>query len=102
MIHDIPFLVAAVPIVRHHHERWDGKGYPDGLESRAIPPGARVVSVADSFDAMTTTRVYREVATLEDALREIEDCAGSQYDPEIVTAFRQAWDVGAIREIAGG
>lgn len=102
MIHDVPFLATAVPIVRHHHERWDGRGYPEGLEGRSIPPGARVVSVADSFDAMTTTRVYRKVTSLEDALEEIENCAGSQYDPEVVAAFRRAWDTGAIREIAEG
>ena len=100
MIRDVPFLTAAIPIVRHHHERWDGAGYPDGLRGAEIPPGARVVAVADSFDAMTTTRVYRQVASLEAALEEIENCAGGQYDPAVAAAFRRAWDRGAVREIS--
>ena len=74
-------------IVRHHHERWDGGGYPDGLAGEAIPFGARVVAVVDAFDAMTSDRPYREALSRFEALRRIADGAGSQWDPEIVTAF---------------
>lgn len=71
-------------IVRYHHERFDGRGYPDGLAGREIPLGARIVAVADSLDAMTTTRVYRKPVSLQEALDEIWRCQGGQFDPEIV------------------
>ncbi len=70
-------------VVRHHHERWDGDGYPDGLAGDQIPLGARIVAVADAFDAMTTARPYRAALTPEDAVREIETEAGQQFDPGI-------------------
>jgi putative nucleotidyltransferase with HDIG domain len=70
-------------IVRHHHERWDGEGYPDGLAGDAIPLGARIVAVADTFDAMTTARPYRAAMTPEEAVREIEAEAGRQFDPDV-------------------
>ncbi|HKA08793.1 MAG TPA: HD domain-containing phosphohydrolase [Gemmataceae bacterium] len=77
------------PIVRSHHERWDGMGYPDGLSGDAIPMLARVVGVADSFDAMTTRRPYNtnHVKTPEQAFSEVERCAGSQFDPKVANAF---------------
>jgi HD-GYP domain-containing protein (c-di-GMP phosphodiesterase class II) len=74
-------------IVRHHHERWDGTGYPDGLAGEQIPFGARVLAVADSFDAMTTDRPYRRALSIETALKEIEAGSGSQFDPTVVEAF---------------
>lgn len=74
-------------IIRHHHERWDGKGYPDGLKGTAIPLGARIVAVADTFDAMTSDRPYRKALTPEEALKEIEKCAGTQLDPDVVKLF---------------
>src|SRR6266550_7407992 len=74
-------------IVRHHHERWDGKGYPDGLAGEAIPLGARVFAVADSFDAMTSDRPYRRAMSVEDARREVLRCRGTQFDPHVVDAF---------------
>jgi diguanylate cyclase (GGDEF)-like protein/putative nucleotidyltransferase with HDIG domain len=74
--------------VRHHHERWDGDGYPDGLEGTAIPLGARIVFVADAWDAMTTERVYGERRSEAEALRECELVAGAQFDPAVVEALR--------------
>ena len=73
--------------VRHHHERWDGAGYPDGLADVKIPLGARIIFVADAFDAMTSNRLYRTPLTHEEALREVERCSGSQFDPDVVHAF---------------
>lgn len=73
--------------VLHHHERWDGMGYPDGLHGEDIPLGARIIFVADAFDAMTNDRVYRSKLTLEAALEELESCGGSQFDPEAVAAL---------------
>ncbi|HEU5422561.1 MAG TPA: HD-GYP domain-containing protein, partial [Nitrolancea sp.] len=77
----------AAVIVRHHHERWDGKGYPDGLAGETIPIGARVIAVADTFDAMTTDRPYRAGLTPQRALEEIQRCAGTQFDPRVAEIF---------------
>ena len=74
--------------VRHHHERWDGGGYPEGLAATAIPLGARIVFVADAWDAMTTERVYGERRTEAEALLEVERVAGTQFDPAVVAALR--------------
>jgi diguanylate cyclase (GGDEF)-like protein/putative nucleotidyltransferase with HDIG domain len=73
--------------VLHHHERWDGSGYPDGLPGDRIPLGARIIFVADAYDAMTSERVYRRRVAPEHAIAELERCAGSQFDPEIVAAL---------------
>jgi len=73
--------------VLHHHERWDGMGYPDGLAGPDIPLGARIIFVADAYDAMTSDRAYRGRLTPQEAVAELERCAGSQFDPEIVTVF---------------
>ncbi len=75
------------PIVRHHHERWDGGGYPDGLAGRAIPLGARIVAVVDAYDAMTTDRPYRRRLPREVALERLRAAAGSQLDPALVEVF---------------
>jgi HD-GYP domain-containing protein (c-di-GMP phosphodiesterase class II) len=77
-------------IVRHHHERWDGRGYPDGLEGETIPLGARIIAVADTFDAMTSDRPYRRALTADEALTEILRQSGKQFDPQIVRAFERA------------
>jgi HD-GYP domain-containing protein (c-di-GMP phosphodiesterase class II) len=77
-------------IIRHHHERFDGKGYPDGLKGREIEIGARVVAVADAFDAITSDHLHRKGQTYEKALNVIHDGAGSQFDPEVVEAFLKA------------
>jgi diguanylate cyclase (GGDEF)-like protein len=74
--------------VLHHHERWDGAGYPDRLRGEEIPLGARIIFVADAYDAMTSERVYRRPLGPEEALEELERCSGSQFDPAIVEAFR--------------
>jgi HD-GYP domain-containing protein (c-di-GMP phosphodiesterase class II) len=78
------------PLVRHHHERWDGGGYPDGLAAEAIPLGARILAVADSWDAMTTARAYRPALCPHKVLAILEDGAGTQWDPRVVAAF-VAW-----------
>jgi diguanylate cyclase (GGDEF)-like protein/putative nucleotidyltransferase with HDIG domain len=75
--------------VLHHHERWDGSGYPDGLPGDQIPLGARIIFVADAYDAMTSECVYRRRVSPENAVAELDRCAGTQFDPEIVTAFAQ-------------
>ena len=73
--------------VRHHHERYDGKGYPDGLKGKQIPLLARIIAVADTFDAMTSERPYRKALTKEAACAEVERCRGTQFDPEAADAF---------------
>jgi HD-GYP domain-containing protein (c-di-GMP phosphodiesterase class II) len=87
---------AALPYVLHHHERWDGFGYPHGLSGDGIPLEARVLGVADAFDAMTSVRAYRPALTIEQALVELERCAGSQFDPELARAFVEGWRQGEI------
>lgn len=76
-----------IPMVKHHHERYDGRGYPSGLAGEDIPLSARIVCIADSFDAMTSDRSYRPRFTLEKALEELEKCKGSQFDPNLVDLF---------------
>lgn len=85
----IPSLAPAAPIVAHHHEHYDGSGYPDGLRGEAIPLGSRIILVSDAFDAMTTHRVYRSAISLQMAVRELEHCSGQQFDPRVVEAFVQ-------------
>jgi len=86
----------AIPYVMYHHERWDGGGYPSGLAGAEIPEGARILAVADAFDAMTSTRPYRRALAVDRALREVERCAGTQFDPAMAHAFLEAWDAGAL------
>jgi|HigsolmetaAR201D_1030396.scaffolds.fasta_scaffold02991_8 putative two-component system response regulator len=78
---------AVAPIVRHHHERWDGRGYPDGLSKTDIPLGARIVAVADSFDAMTTQRPYNRPLTYDEALERLRLGAGIYWDPQVIDVF---------------
>lgn len=87
LIERIPFLRGAVPIVHHHHEKWDGTGYPLGLRGAAIPLGARIFAVADALDAMTVDRPYSKAISYEQARNEIQRCAGTHFDPHVVTTF---------------
>jgi len=88
IVRDIDFLGDATKVVRSHHERWDGSGYPDGLAGEEIPLAARVFSVADVLDALTTDRPYRPASTLEVARKMIVEGSGSQFDPRVVDAFK--------------
>ena len=87
IISTVPDLRPILPIVRHHHERWDGKGYPDGLGGEAISPLARIVALADAFDAMTSDRPYRKGMPAAAAFAEIEKTAGTQFDPAFAAGF---------------
>ncbi len=87
MISKVTFLEGALPIVLHHHERYDGAGYPFKLEGKAIPFEARIFAVIDSYDAMTFDRPYRKGMSLAEALAEIERNSGTQFDPEVVEVF---------------
>lgn len=82
-----PILKAAADICRHHHEKWDGTGYPDGLKGDKIPLMARIVTVVDIFDAIVSKRCYKEAWTFDDGLKHIRTLAGTQLDPHLVTAF---------------
>jgi diguanylate cyclase (GGDEF)-like protein len=84
LVSRVPGLRRVAPIIRGHHERWDGRGYPDGVAGEAIPHGARIVAVIDAYCAMTTNRAYREARSAEEALTELWGCAGTQFDPGVV------------------
>jgi ribonuclease P protein subunit RPR2 len=89
MISGVAFLhEAGVQVVRSHHERWDGAGYPDGLAGEEIPLGARIFAVADAVDAITNNRPYRSARSWRDCRREIVSESGKQFDPTVVDAFR--------------
>src|SRR5689334_22803232 len=85
------FPYPVVPIVRHHHESWNGTGYPDGLKGTDIPIGARILSVVDCFDALTSDRPYRPRLTDEAALAILEERKGSMYDPLVVETFTRVY-----------
>jgi HD-GYP domain-containing protein (c-di-GMP phosphodiesterase class II) len=87
IVEPIPFMGDAVDIVRSHHERWDGGGYPRGLRGEEIPLAARIFAIADSFDAMTSDRPYRSALEPEQAVDEIRGGSGTQFDPACVRAF---------------
>ena len=89
-VHDAMADIAQ--IVRHHHERWDGRGYPDALVGTAVPLGGRIIAVADAFSAMTSDRIYRPALPLDRAWAELRAHAGTQFDPEIVAVFEQVVD----------
>lgn len=92
IVGEIDFLVGAVAVVRSHHERWDGRGYPDGLARDQIPLAARVFAVADVLDALTTDRPYRPASTISVARRMITAESGRQFDPGVVDAFNSIED----------
>lgn len=84
IVRKVRVLHSIADIVRHHHERFDGNGYPDRLCGEQISLGARIVAVADAFDAMTSTRTYRAALSLHETMKEIKRCRGSQFDPNVV------------------
>jgi putative nucleotidyltransferase with HDIG domain len=96
LITGIPYVAAAVEIVRHAHERTDGLGFPNGVRGGEIPVAARIVSVADAFDTMTRPRVFRDAISAREACLEVSRCAGTQFDPPIVEAFLR------VMQAAGG
>ena len=83
----LPGLAEVASIITHHHEHFDGSGYPDGLPGDAIPLGSRIILVSDAFDAMTTYRSYKSAISLQEALRELHRCSGQQFDRRVVDAF---------------
>lgn len=99
LIKGIHYLEPALPVILYHHERWNGSGYPFALSEEDIPLAARIVAIADSFDAMTTKRAYRKELTPEEATSEIISGSGTQYDPLMVEVFQHAWETGKITEI---
>ncbi|MFI2346939.1 HD-GYP domain-containing protein [Streptomyces sp. NPDC019443] len=106
MVRGIGFLGEARAAILHHHERLDGSGYPYGLVGRQIPEFARVVAVADAFDAMTSTRSYRRARPVAVALEELKRCAGTQFDPQMVRALvraleRHGWETAVTSDEAG-
>jgi HD-GYP domain-containing protein (c-di-GMP phosphodiesterase class II) len=88
MVVRMPGLEALGPLVRAHHERWDGRGYPEGLAGERIPLASRVISACDAFEAMLSRRPYRAALSTEAALAELSEAAGSQFDPAVVTAVQ--------------
>jgi HD-GYP domain-containing protein (c-di-GMP phosphodiesterase class II) len=81
-------------IVRSHHERFDGGGYPDGLKGEDIPKASRILGIADTLDAITTNRAYRKKRDVSAAVAELTRCSGTQFDPEVVKACQKALDAG--------
>jgi HD-GYP domain-containing protein (c-di-GMP phosphodiesterase class II) len=90
-------LKEMIPAIRWHHEAWNGRGYPDGLKGEQIPLFARIVAVADTFDAITTNRPYQQAYSLQFAVETITRLTGSRFDAKIVTAFLRAFEAGEIR-----
>ena len=102
MLAAAPFLQEILPAVRHHHERWDGRGYPDGLKEGMIPRDAAILAVADSFDAMTSSRTYRPALSLPEARRRLREGSGTQFDAAVVEAFERAYAEGILTPLSSG
>jgi putative nucleotidyltransferase with HDIG domain len=96
MLSSIRLWKDLAPVVQHHHEWWDGSGYPDGIAGEAIPLAARIITVCDAWDAMTSQTAYGETRTPEQALAELERCRGTQFDPGVVAAFKTLAESGQL------
>lgn len=96
MLSPINELNPIIPIIKHHHERYDGLGYPMGLKNKEIPYLSRALSIVDSYDAMTTKRPYKEALNVDEASFELKRCAGSQFDPEMVQVFLSVIEKGVL------
>jgi diguanylate cyclase (GGDEF)-like protein len=94
----LEFLGNEIPYIKHHHERYDGTGYPQGLKMESIPLGARIIAVADAFDAMTSERPYRRAKSVQEAINELKENAGTQFDPKVVAAFLNLIEKGLIEK----
>ena len=99
ILDNIPYLEQALPCILHHHERFDGQGYPEKIAGEKIPLPGRIISVADAFDAMTSNRPYREKMDYRSAFHEIEKNAGKQFDPEIVEALGKLLKSGRLEQL---
>ena len=99
LIAGVPSLGVALPYVLFHHERWDGGGYPTRRARTEIPLEGRILAVADAFDAMTCERPYRQAFAFDDALAEVERCAGSQFDPDVASALLAAADADELCQL---
>jgi len=97
IVKKIDFLMHASSIIRYHHERYNGSGYPEGLTGEQIPLGAAILAVADTFDALTTDRPYRKAWSIQETIEEIERCAGRDFKPEVVAALKTALEKGRLK-----
>jgi HD-GYP domain-containing protein (c-di-GMP phosphodiesterase class II) len=96
IIDKVEGLRDAATLIKHHHERYDGAGYPDGLAGDQIPLGSRIIAVAEAFDILTSDVPWRDAMPIDSAVKELEACSGRQFDPKVVDAFRSAIEVGSI------
>jgi len=99
ILDNIGYLEQALPCILHHHERFDGQGYPEKISGEKIPLPGRIISVADAFDAMTSNRPYREKMDFRSAFREVEKNSGKQFDPEIVEALGKLLESGRLEQL---
>jgi len=102
MLEPVKQLAGVIPFIRHHHEHYDGSGYPDGIRGDQIPLEARILTVADSFEAMTSNRPYRKAMIPQEALGELQEKAGTQFDPQVVQAFCTVFEKGEITASSQG
>ena len=86
---DLRFPFDVIKIIRHHHERWDGHGYPEGLRESSIPIGSRIIGLIEAYEVMTSGKGYRRPQGFRQVLEELENEAGAQFDPKVVEAFRE-------------
>jgi HD-GYP domain-containing protein (c-di-GMP phosphodiesterase class II) len=91
-----------LPAVRHHHEQWDGSGYPDGLTAESIPQDATILALADALDAMTSSRTYRPALPVHEARRRVWEASGTQFNPAVVAAFELAMTRGDLILLSPG